>query len=141
MTKVYRLSDRIKLKVDDIEVVIGPLSIHQKTEVEAASSASGLLKAALTSMKYAIKDIKGLVDADGNPYELAKEEDGSLSEDTLNDLFNLPMSYKLSAISLQLLNSIPDEFLDVNTGKKLEGVEFIIDKDQKGKKKEVVSGF
>lgn len=141
MAKVYRLTDRIKLKVDDIEVTIGPLSIHQKTEVEAASSASGLLKAALTAMKYAIKDISGLEDADGNKYELAREEDGSLSEETLNDLFNLSSSYKLSAISLQLLNSIPDEFMDINTGKKLDGVEFIVDKDQKGKKKTVVSDF
>ena len=141
MAKVYRLSDRIRLKVDDIEVVIGPLSIHQKSEVEAVSSASGLLKATLVAMKYAIKDVKGLVDMNNQPYELKRNEDGSLSDESLDDLFNLEMSFKLSSIALQLINTIPSEFVDINTGKKLEGVEFILDKGQDEKKSKVVPGF
>ena len=140
MAKIYRLSDRIKLKVDDLEVTIGPLSIHQKAAVEGVASSSSLIKASIEAMKYAIKDIKGLTDKDGKPYSLQRDEAGDLTEDTLNDLFNLENSYKLVAISLNLVNSIPDEFIDVNTGKPLEGVEFVVDGDKKGKKKKVASG-
>ena len=141
MAKIYRLSDRINLKVDDLEIVIGPLSIHQKASVEEVNASSGLIKASIEAMKYAIKDIKGLQDSEGNDYELQREEDGSLAEETLNDLFNLENSYKLIAISLNLLNNVPDEFIDVNTGRPLEGVEFIVDKKAKPEKKnKVVSG-
>jgi len=135
MAKIYRLSDRIKLNVDDLEVTIGPLSIHQKACVEEVAASSSLIKASIEAMKYAIKDIKGLSDKDGNEYELQRDENGDLSEETLNDLFNLENSYKLVAISLNLVNSIPDEFIDVNTGQPLEGVEFVIEGEKKGKKK------
>jgi hypothetical protein len=140
MAKIYRMSDRIKLKVDDLEVTIGPLSIHQKASVEEIASSASLIKASLEAMKYAIKDIKGLEDKDGKEYKIERDEEGYLTEDALNDIFNLENSYKLVAISLNLVNSIPDEFIDVNTGKPIEGVEFVIDEGKKGKKKKVVSG-
>lgn len=133
------MSDRIRLKIDDLEVTIGPLSIHQKAAVEEVSASSGLLKATMEAMKYAIKDIKGLTAPDGTAYELQRDDEGHLTEDALNDLFNLEQSYRLSSVCLNLINNIPDEFVDLNTGKKLEGVEFIVDKEKKGKKSKAVS--
>lgn len=141
MAKIYRLSDRVKLKVDDLEVMIGPLSIHQKSAIEEAAKSSGLLKASLLAMKFGIKDVSGLVDKDGKSYEIKRDEQGNIADEVLEDLFNIENSYKLIAISLNLLNSIPSEFIDVNTGKKLEGVEFVQDKkESEGKKKKVVAG-
>lgn len=137
MAKIYRMSDRIKLKVDDITVIIGPLSIHQKASIEEVATSSGLLKATMEAMRYAIKDIQGLSDSDGNEYKPKRDDSGYLTEEALDDIFNLEYSYKLSAICLNLLNNIPDEFMDPNTGKKLEGVEFIIDKESKSGKKQV----
>lgn len=134
MAKIYRMSDRIRLKIDDIEVVIGPLSIHQKAAIEEVSASSGLLKATMEAMRYAIKDVNGLKTADGSNYQLQRDDEGYISEESLNDLFNIEQSYRLSTVCLNLINNIPDEFVDLNTGKKLEGVEFVVDKDAKGKK-------
>lgn len=139
MAKIYRLSDRINLKIDDLTVTIGPLSIHQKQAVEEANASSGLLKATMEAMKYGIKDIRGLTTADGGEYTLERDENGDITEGCLNDLFNIEQSYRLSAVCLNLINNIPDEFIDLNTGKKLEGVDFVVDKESKGKKQKAVS--
>lgn len=139
MAKIYRMSDRIRLKIDDIEVTIGPLSIHQKASVEEVASSAGLLKATMEAMRYAIKDIKGLKDSEGKEYELEKDDDGYLSETTLDEICNIEQSFKLSSVCLNLINAIPDEFVDPNTGQKLEGVEFIVDKGKSGKKSKQVS--
>lgn len=133
------MSDRIRLKIDDLEVVIGPLSIHQKASVEEVSASSGLLKATMEAMKYAIKDVKGLTTESGEPYTLERDDSGYLTEGCLDDLFNIEQSYRLSTVCLNLINNIPDEFIDLNTGKKLEGVEFIVDAESKGKKQKAVS--
>jgi len=138
MSKIYRMSDRIRLKVDDLEIKIAPLSIHQKAEVEEAASkgtSSALLKATTSAISYALRDVKGLVDASGNPYELEWDESGKLTEDCISELFNLKASEKLSTIALSLINGIPDEFTSPITGEKLEGVEFIVEgKPSTGKK-------
>lgn len=142
MAKIYRLSDRIKLKVDDLVVTIGPLSIHQKSSVEGLASSAGVLKASLLAMKYGIEDISGLIDKDGLEYKLPLDENGNLTDEAIDDLFNMESSYKLVAIALNLINNIPNEFIDINTGKKLEGVEFIVEnKDSSEKKIQVVSGI
>jgi len=139
MAKIYRMSDRIPVKIHDLKVVIGPLDIHQKMSVEEAAASSGLLKATIQAMKYAIKDIEGLIDKDGNEYELNRDPDGSLTDECLNDLFNIEHSYALSSVCLNLLTNIPDEFMDPNTGEKLDGVEFVVDKGGKGKKPKATS--
>ncbi len=36
MARIYRLSDRITVKVDDLIFKLAPLSTHQKTEIQQA---------------------------------------------------------------------------------------------------------
>ncbi len=88
MAKIYRLSDKIRLAVDDLTITISPLSIHQKAAIEDAArdgSAKGLMQASALAIKYAVKSIDGLEDSDGKPYGLNFDEDGTLSEDIVND--------------------------------------------------------
>lgn len=141
MAKIYRLSDRIKLKIDDLIVIISPLSIHQKASVEEVASSAGLIKGTIEAIRYSVKDISGLKDSEGNDYELQYDENGNLSDESLNDLFNIEQSFKLSAVALNLVNSVPEVFSDPNTGKPLQGVEFIQSEEKAPrKKKRVVSG-
>lgn len=143
MAKIYRLTDRIKVKVDDIIITISPLSIQQKSEVEAEGASGGsaaLLKASLKALKYAIKDIEGLENAEGSAYKLEFDPDGSLSDACLDDLFNVQQSLKLITIALNLVNNIPDEFYDPVTGVPLDGVSFVKSKEPARKKSKVVSG-
>jgi len=138
MAKIYRTTDRISLKVDDLTITVSPLSIHQKTAVEELASnggSSSAIKAAVCAMKFAIKSVSGLEGPDGSPYQLEFDTDGTLADSVVDDLFNTKTSFKLMSICLNLINSIPDEFYDPNTGKRLEGVEFIADKEKPSRKK------
>jgi hypothetical protein len=130
MARIYRKTDRIKVKIDDIVVTIAPLSIDQKTEVQTIMGRGhlkaevGLLtKAVCLAMKYGIKDIEGLQTEDGTPYKLEFEND-TVKDACLDDLFNLEMHEKLVLICSTLINSIPKQFTD-RDGKPLEGVEII----------------
>lgn len=143
MAKIYRVTDRIPVKVDDIVVTISPLTIQQKSEVEAIGASGGsaaLLNASLKALKYAIKDISGLENADGSGYKLEFDPDGSLSDACLDDIYNIQQSLKLITISLNLVNNIPDEFYDPVTGVPLEGVSFVKGKNVTRKKQKVASG-
>lgn len=133
MSKIYRISDRIRLKVDDIEVAISPLSFNQKMNVQAevlkGDSMSAMRGAAL-AIKYALKEISGLKCSDGDQYELEFSDD-VLSDRCLDDLFNLRVSEKLALVSLNLLQGVPDEFVDPNSGQAIEGVSMVEEASEK----------
>jgi hypothetical protein len=132
MAKIYRTSDRIKIQIDDVVVTISPLSYHQKMDAQS-DIANGQLKkdfnlmnsGIIKSLKYAIKDVKGLVDAKGKPYKL-EFIDGVLSEQCVDDIFNIELHKKLTMVCAALMSGVPSEFTDQD-GNKIEGVEIISD--------------
>ena len=84
------------------------------------------------AVKYGVKSIEGIKDSEGNAYELEKDEAG-LSEESINDLFNLEQNEALSMVCLGLLRGVPDSFTNPFTGEPLEGVSIV--KESAGKKK------
>ena len=139
MARIYRTTDRISLSVDDLTIVISPLSVHQKALVEEAAKGGGtsnLLKASLEAVRYSLKDIRGVVDSDDKEYTLEFNPDGSLTDQCLDDIFNIQESTKLISIALNLVNGVPEKFYDLSTGNPLEGVSFVESKEKpKSRKK------
>lgn len=135
MAKIYRKTDRIKIKIDDITVSISPMTISQKTEIQSFMN-DGLIGRNLKAMthgmvlmlKYGLKDISGLEDQDNKPYRLQFEND-MVTDECIEDLFNIELKDKLVNVCSALLNGIPKKIVD-HTGKELEGVQIISDKDQ-----------
>lgn len=126
MSRIYRKSDRISLKIDDLVVKIAPLGVHQKAmiqqamlEGQAEKSVEKATKGILLALKFGLKDISGLEDADGNPYQLQFDEDG-LTDDCIDDIMNIQQKDKLILACSTMANAIPTSF-------KIEGVEFIQD--------------
>lgn len=80
-------------------------------------------------IKYAVKAVEGITNKDGTPYELRFTDDKkeALADDCADELLALSFGSKLIYASQQLLNSIPSEIVNPITGKKLEGVELIVD--------------
>lgn len=123
MARIYRTTDRITLKVDDLEIKVSPLSYHQKSDVQRLLS-EGLKKndeikmneGLILAIRHSLKSIKGLEDVDGNEYKL-ESEDGMLTEACVADLLNIEASPKLITICSQILNGIPKDF-------NIEGVSF-----------------
>lgn len=138
MARIYRLSDRIKVKIDDITVTISPLSNHQKAEIQTQllglhrGDLHAATKGMLLSMKYAVKDIEGLEDADGE-YKCQFDENGHITDETLEDLYNLENSVKLLQVCQELVSGVPKEFRDKD-GVPIEGVEVVQEKSKPKKK-------
>lgn len=131
MARIYRRSDRIKVKIDDIQVELAPLSVDQKAEIQqlmftgrTRGDIQSATKGMQLSLKYAVKSVSGVEDSDGNAYALSFDDQGNLQDSCVDDLLNLEVTEKLSLCCATLARGIPAEFTD-NFGKKLEGVEIV----------------
>lgn len=135
MAKIYRRSDRIAVRVDDITVHISPLSFHQKTEIQQAmfngikGETKDRLVGIVKSLKYALKGIEGVENTDGEPYKL--EFNGEeLTDSCVDDLMNLEITNKLIMVCAAMINGVPSGFTD-ERGDKIDGVELISAKSAK----------
>ena len=127
--KIYKCSDRIEVKVDSISLFISPLSYQQKMSLQelmikaSKGDMFSAMQAVVAALKMSVKDIKGVLDAEGSEYKLEMNGD-ELSEASVNDLLNMPISNKISTICTSLLAGVPDKILDAN-GEPLAGVSII----------------
>lgn len=130
MARIYKCSDRIPIRIDDIVIKISPLTADQKSEIQALmiqGRLKGDIKAAsrgtALAIKYGVKDVSGIEDGSGVPYKLSFEG-GVLTDECVDDLLNLDCVEKMTFVCISLLKKIPKEFTD-HEGKVLEGVEFV----------------
>ena len=141
MSKIYRVNDIIEVKVEGLVFGISPLSLHHKMDIESdilRGDTKSAMSGAAKAVKYSVKSVSGVKTADNEDYEL-EFEDGVLSDSCIDDLFNLPETEKLTLACLNLLKSIPDEFVNPHTGKPIEGVKIIKSEEPSGKKKKAAS--
>lgn len=107
MAKIYRLSDKIKVDFGGgLVVTISPLNRVQKQEIQNLVVNGDAIEGAFKAVKYAVKGIEGIEDASGKPYKLKFDDDKTLSEEALEDLFNMEASTKLSTVCVNLLNGV-----------------------------------
>jgi hypothetical protein len=130
MARIFRKSDRIAVKIDDVTVKLSPLTIHQKVETtqamyngQANADLRELTRGTVLALKYSVKSVEGVYDSDGKPYQLQFEGD-SLTEECVDDLMNLQITKKLALVCAGMLNGIPEEFTDIS-GNKIDGVELV----------------
>jgi hypothetical protein len=128
MSKILRLSDRIRIKVGDVSFTIAPLNQFQKIEIseqtkmdKGGSEVFDLARAQTLLVKYGLKDIEGVKDANGDDYKL--EFDGDcLSDDCVSEVFTIPEKSNYVTAHFQCLNEYPDKLVNPLDGKKLKGV-------------------
>lgn len=134
--RIYKVSDRVPVKIDDIEVKISPLTFQQKANVQAellkAQDGNPLAVMAATrlALKYAVKEISGVENEDGSPYQV-ELENGELSEESVDNLLNLDPSQRIELVCMTLLQGRPSVPVDAE-GKPLKGIK--IGGNDKGKK-------
>lgn len=138
MARIYKTSDRVKIKVDGLVVHISPLTYQVKSEMQSLIIAGKPMDAAVLSFKNAIKKIEGLTDQNDDEYKV-EFENGVLTDGCVDDLMNIQQGTKLNLISIALLNGLPEEFENPNTGLALEGVSYV-EASKKGKKSKAKVG-
>ena len=137
MSKLYRTIDRIKVKVDSLEVTIAPLNKAQKIALQgnmlkaSHGNMAAAMEAVSDALKYSIKDIKGISyeDENGNEqeYKLKLDANGELEDECIDDILNLDESQKLNAICSSLIGGFNGKFVDPQ-GNELDGVSIVSSK-------------
>ena len=128
MSKIMRLTDRVKISIGKTVFIIGPLSQNQKIELSECNkidingdSVYDLTRAQTLLVKYGLKGIEGVTDYDGSPYKL-EITNGVLSDECVSEIFTLEEKSLYIQSAWQCLNTIPDKLSDPVSGKKLKGV-------------------
>ncbi len=122
--KIYKVEDRIPVKIDDIKIIIAPLTYEVKCEIQAelvTGSPLAIVKAAKMAIQHGVKGIEGVEHSDGSEYQLDFEAN-ALTEDCVSDLLNIDQDNKISFVCTKLLEGIPSEFVDPQTGEKIKGI-------------------
>ena len=140
MAKIYRTTDRICVKIEDVTLKFSPLTLDQKSEIQQELLSSmkevDIAKASrgiMLALKYGLKHIEGVEDSDGKPYQLTFDNLGHLAEECIHDLLNLDISNKLALVSSSFVKGVPKVFTN-RDGKPIDGVEVLNQaKDTAGK--------
>lgn len=131
MTIIYKSTDLIDLKIQDLVFSIRPLRYKQRVDIMSClSNQSGTIvenaaKATFLTMKYTIRKVTGAFLLDGSPYEIELGEDDNVSDDCIDDLLNMASDSKLGPALHNFLKGIPSKLIDPNTGEELKGVEIV----------------
>lgn len=137
--RVYKTTDLIEVKIDNMSVFISPLSYHQKMEIsESFIKAEGdmveAMKVVAKAISFSMKDIKGVTNEDGTDYKL-QFANNELTSECIDDLLNLPIHQKLITVCQSLLHGVSGQILGPD-GQPLEGVSVIPPKmESKSRKK------
>lgn len=153
MAIIFKSSDRVKLTIGEITLVLSPLTYGQKIEVAARTRIQkdgeqriNMALLAHLAIKYSLKNIVGVNNADKSKYGLSFEDKnftsilGEKKEAVLTDecaeelIEGLTMSPSITTIAYQLINGIPD-YIEDNEGNKAKGVKLEIMGKHKATKK------
>lgn len=139
MAKIYRITDRIPIKIDTLSISISPLTFDQKTELQtimmaAAKDPMHAMTGARLAVKYAVKSVSGIEDLDGNDYQVDLEDDGTLTTESVDALFNMEETAKIIAVCSQLIAGVPKVIMDPTTKAPMVGVSIDMPKKSKARK-------
>lgn len=140
MAKVYRMKDKRNIQIGDITISVSPLTSFDKAELaEEANKAAinnspkDLLNITYTVLKKCLKDVKGVEYDDDESFRIEFDESGMVSQDSIDELMTLEFNNEMIAVCMSLMNNYgTSEFVDPNTGKKLENVN-VESENKKGK--------
>lgn len=119
---IYRMTDRIPIKIGGVTFQVAPLSHYQKaTLLEFRKTLKGVelidsFKLTEKVMACSIKGVDGLTLRDGSPYELKWDDSGELTTDCVAELMQVDGFEKM----IQVVQKFA---FDSITDPKLEGVE------------------
>ena len=113
--RIYRLTEKIKYKIGEIEISISPLDLHDKTTLHShmikgqSGDVAALMAGSTFAIKAAVKSVSGLEDANG-PYEVKFDESGKyLTEECVSELLNISESNQMISLCASLMAGVPSD--------------------------------
>lgn len=101
---IYKTTDLIPVKIGSAIFKVSPLNLDRKLQLqETYKKENGeIVQYAVEKMKllfkYSIKDILGVKLATGADYKVSLDEDGSLSDECVEDLCNIGCGTELQSV-------------------------------------------
>lgn len=98
---IYRLTDRIPVKIDDLTFWVAPMSFAEKLALNQAVKTTGgvevmdAAKVAFLTIKFSVKEVEGIKLPDGSDYPLSFDASGALTDDCVSELLQIDTSPKL----------------------------------------------
>lgn len=114
MIVIYDKNARIPIEIGEVKFWVSQLLVGQKsslldlTKNEAGEQKTDKYAFAFKLIKYCVKEVEGLTYYDGRDYSLSFDPDGNLSDDSVNELFQLDQSSSLIIAASHLFNKIQD---------------------------------
>lgn len=112
--RIYKTTDKIEYKLGELSIKISPLSVDDKNNLtelmfkgQQKADVKLLMEGSLYALQCAIKEIKGLEDGEGNPFELSFDDSGKLTKECASDLLNLEQSSNLIGLCSSFINGVP----------------------------------
>lgn len=117
---VYRLTDRIPVKIGELTFWLAPLSASQKSEllslvtIKEGEERVKPMEVALRCVSMSLKKLEGDVKtSDGEPYELSFDPNGNLTRECAEEVFGLDGSEKMLLVCKEFaFNELKDPKLD-----------------------------
>jgi hypothetical protein len=116
MARIYRITDRIRYKIGELEIQISPLDLQDKTTLHTymvkgqTGDMQFLMQGSAFAIKCGVKAVLGLEDADGKPYEVQFEEGGKyLTDECVADLLNIRESNDMISLCASLMAGVPSQ--------------------------------
>lgn len=136
--RVFTKNDRVRVELAHaggvVAFLLKPLSVGEKAEVmesvrlskgEALQSGYDMARKAI---KFSLVAVEGFTNSSGGEYQVTKDADGKVSDDSISDLLNMPLSAAtLIRASTAMIQGIPSELIDTDTGKPLENVKVSVE--------------
>lgn len=118
--------DKLKLKLKQLTYKEKGLITSLATSNKAGVISQDTSLVVFYNLKYAVKGVEGLTDEEGNPYKLTFDEDGSLTDECVDELLGTPFSDSMQFAALKLSEpSFPSQVVHPLTNKPIEGVSVI----------------
>lgn len=129
MARIYKTTDRISYKIGDLLIKISPMTVQDKATLNEymqkgrSGDTRALIEGSMFAIKAALKEVKGLEDSQGNPYNLEFDDNNYVTENCINDLMNIAESSLMVTLCSQLIAGIPSTLP--------EGITLVEDKNPK----------
>lgn len=124
MAKILRLSDRIKIKVEDVTFWIAPIGAVVKKEIAGCTKLQGgkevfdLFDAQMIYLKHGLKKVEGITTYKDEPYELEFIND-QLTDECVSEILSIDCTPKFLESAWNVFNGF--------TGQQVEGAEIEIE--------------
>lgn len=135
-----KVSFKVKHGKETIEIIFRPLTQREKGEIAQYTITNGgevavnRTKALTLILKKTILEVKGFTDLDGKEWNVEKDEEGNLTEESVDVLMNCPVYQPISSMGWSLSNQVPSALYDPLTGEEMKHVKIKFLRESKIKK-------